>query len=80
MSKRFIRESGGVGTTFMDIGHGEVSINDEDFVQVEVEAGSLVLIHGSVIHKSEANKSDRSRYVYTFHIIEGNAEYDNLNW
>jgi len=69
-----------MSTTIMDIGHGEVSINDDDFVQVEVEAGSLVLIHGSVVHKSEANRSERSRYAYTFHIIEGNAEYDTLNW
>ena len=80
MLKRFVRVTGHAGTTVMDIGHEEVSINDEDFVKVEVEAGSLVLIHGSVVHKSEANKSDRSRYVYTFHIIEGNAEYDHLNW
>ncbi|CAG8591583.1 3475_t:CDS:2, partial [Paraglomus occultum] len=76
---RFVRLAGGVGTRFMSIGHGEVPVNDEDFVKVEVEAGSLVLIHGSVVHKSEANRSDRSRYIYTFHIIEGKAEYDTWN-
>lgn len=45
--------------------------------------GTLVLIHGSVLHKSEKNLSDRSRYIYTFHAIEGDeskAKYDEKNW
>lgn len=40
----------------------------------------LVLIHGSVIHRSEKNASDVSRYIYTFHMIEGDAKWDELNW
>lgn len=43
-------------------------------------AGTLVLIHGSVLHKSERNLSDKSRFIYTFHCIEGEAEYDEKNW
>jgi len=39
-----------------------------------------VIIHGSVLHKSEANRSSNSRYIYTFHIIEGEAKYDERNW
>ncbi|KAH0615427.1 hypothetical protein JD844_004638 [Phrynosoma platyrhinos] len=31
---------------------------------------SLVLIHGEVVHKSEPNFSERSRHVYTFHLME----------
>ena len=42
--------------------------------------GTLVIIHGNVLHKSEANRSDKSRYIYTFHIIEGEATYDEKNW
>lgn len=42
--------------------------------------GTLVLIHGSVLHKSEKNLSEKSRYIYTFHCIEGQAEYDDKNW
>jgi phytanoyl-CoA hydroxylase len=34
------------------------------------KAGSLVLI-GRVVHKSERNLSENSRFAYTFHIIEG---------
>ncbi|KKZ60551.1 hypothetical protein EMCG_04788 [[Emmonsia] crescens] len=62
---------------------GEVyTPRDEDFELLEVKAGSLVLIHGNVLHQSEKNTSDRSRFAYTFHVIEG-AEgwrYDERNW
>ena len=46
----------------------------------EVKAGSLVLIHGNLLHKSEKNLSDRGRIIYTFHVIEGNKRYDERNW
>jgi len=42
--------------------------------------GTLVVIHGNVLHKSEANRSLKSRYIYTFHVIEGDAKYDEKNW
>ncbi|KAJ1809065.1 hypothetical protein LPJ75_004460, partial [Coemansia sp. RSA 2598] len=35
---------------------------------LEVSAGSLVLIHGQLLHRSSHNYSDRSRWIYTFHI------------
>lgn len=55
---------------------------EEDVDVLEVKAGSLVLIHGNVLHKSEKNTSPRSRYAYTFHVIEGAEgwEYDRRNW
>lgn len=45
-------------------------------------AGDLVLIHGSVLHKSERNTSDKTRFAYTFHMIESAplAKYDEKNW
>jgi ectoine hydroxylase-related dioxygenase (phytanoyl-CoA dioxygenase family) len=60
----------------------ENSQADEDFEILNVKAGDLVLIHGNVLHKSEKNTSDKSRFAYTFHVIEG-AEgwtYDERNW
>ena len=44
--------------------------------------GDLVLIHGSVLHKSERNTSAHTRYAYTFHMIDSSpyAEYDEKNW
>ena len=44
--------------------------------------GDLVIIHGSVLHKSEKNTSSQTRYAYTFHMIDSppHAEYDEKNW
>ncbi|KAJ2077420.1 hypothetical protein H4R24_005147 [Coemansia sp. RSA 988] len=47
---------------------------------VEVCSGSLVLIHGQVLHRSAHNHSEHSRWIYTFHIVEGANKYDQLNW
>lgn len=46
----------------------------------EVKAGTLVLIHGNLLHKSEKNTSMKGRMIYTFHCIEGGNEYDGRNW
>ncbi|KAG8982333.1 hypothetical protein FRB90_006873, partial [Tulasnella sp. 427] len=53
-----------------------------EYVQPPCPAGTLVLIHGSVLHKSEKNTSSKTRYAYTFHMIESepNARYDEKNW
>lgn len=90
--RRFVRAEEG-GTTFvpndgpsLPLGKDEEQTldgqADEDFEILNVKAGDLVLIHGNVLHKSEKNTSDKSRYAYTFHVIEG-AEgwtYDERNW
>jgi phytanoyl-CoA hydroxylase len=46
----------------------------------EVKAGTLVLIHGNLLHKSEKNLSQKGRMIYTFHVIEGEEKYDEKNW
>ena len=43
--------------------------------------GSVVLIHGQVMHKSEANLSEKPRHAYTFHMIETEGSvYSKENW
>ncbi|KAK0566543.1 hypothetical protein OC844_000688 [Tilletia horrida] len=92
VNRRFVRARVGdgsdqAGTTFVSLGEereGEEAVWDDSQVRVEAcEAGALVLIHGSVLHKSERNRSERSRYIYTFHMIEAEeegAKYDERNW
>ena len=53
---------------------------DEDYVTGEVKAGSLVLIHGNLLHQSEKNLSQKGRIIYTFHVIDGRYDYDERNW
>ena len=47
---------------------------------VEVEKGSLVLLHGKLPHYSCKNKSNKSRHAYSLHIIDGNSIYPKENW
>ena len=74
IAKRFVRSPQG-GTTFINM------VNDEDLKSEtrnwdgpqykdqwrveECDAGALVLIDGAVIHRSERNTSDKSRFIYT---------------
>ncbi|KAI0861643.1 phytanoyl-CoA dioxygenase [Xylaria cubensis] len=65
--------------------YGEDKKGDEkdegEYVLGEVKAGSLVLIHGNLLHKSERNMSQKGRIIYTFHVIEGEGtQYDERNW
>ena len=58
------------------------AVEDEAYVPAPVQSGSLVLIDGRVMHKSAANKSDKPRHAYTFHIVENAQPHRYLtdNW
>lgn len=89
VKSRFVRKDEG-GTGFEDV-IGEkfpdgLHVKEEDigteeeYELGEVKAGTLVMIHGNLLHKSEKNISGKSRFIYTFHCIEGQHEYDKKNW
>lgn len=42
--------------------------------------GSLVILHGTVPHKSAPNRSPRSRHAYAVHMVDGNAAWSPDNW
>lgn len=89
VERRFVRNGKGTGTEFIgnegerfpsDL-EKEDGREDEEYVLGEVKAGTLVLIHGNLLHTSEKNTSDKGRIIYTFHVIEGeDATYDERNW
>ncbi|KAI0505932.1 phytanoyl-CoA dioxygenase [Xylaria bambusicola] len=93
--QRFARAADGrSGTEFMDNAGPQFPIGEEygedkkegegadgEYVMGEVKAGSLILIHGNLLHKSERNTSQKGRIIYTFHVIEGEGTtYDARNW
>lgn len=90
IKERFVRNADNSGTTFVPVpeedrwprefDHEETSTDQEEYVLGEVKAGSLVLIHGNILHKSEKNTSQKGRIIYTFHLIEGEEHYDERNW
>ena len=76
--KRKTEENGVVSTFF----EGDTpSTHPDEFVAVPVKKGSLVLIHGEVVHKSHANLSERSRNIYTFHLYDAaTSAWSESNW
>ncbi|KAI4273896.1 MAG: hypothetical protein LQ337_004308 [Flavoplaca oasis] len=52
----------------------KIAPGEYEFEALEVKKGTLVLFHGNLMHKSEANMSDKNRMAYTFSIIDGRAE------
>jgi hypothetical protein len=82
INKRFVRtvKDGKVGTTFITLDEGTYVNTEEGYKTVECSKGSLILIHNSVLHRSNLNTSDQSRFAYAFHVIDGACEYDSLNW
>ena len=71
-------KDGVLGTTFT----GEAPhTKPEEFIAAPVRKGSLVLIHGEVVHMSKPNLSERSRNIYTFHLFDaGTSEWSKENW
>jgi phytanoyl-CoA hydroxylase len=91
IEKRFVRthKDGKEGTGFADnegpkfprgLQPEANGPKEEVYDMGEVKAGTLVLIHGNILHKSEKNTSEKSRNIYTFHVIEGEEKYDERNW
>lgn len=49
-------------------------------VPLEAARGTLVLLNGSLPHRSGPNTSDKPRHAYTVHVIDGAANYLTDNW
>jgi phytanoyl-CoA hydroxylase len=47
---------------------------------VEVDAGTLVVLHGRLPHYSAPNRSAASRHAYTLHFVDARAHYAETNW
>jgi phytanoyl-CoA hydroxylase len=54
--------------------------SDAQAEPVEVEAGTLVVLHGLLPHYSAPNRSPASRHAYTLHFVDGRARYSARNW
>jgi phytanoyl-CoA hydroxylase len=81
VKRRFKRlDPPAVGTEFIPA--EDVHLSTEGAIPVETPAGSLVLIHHSVVHYSAENTSDAPRHAYTIHIVDGKegVDYPADNW
>jgi phytanoyl-CoA hydroxylase len=79
LRKRFVRNPPGQGgTRFLTL--DDRPFPEADMVPLEVPQGSLVVLHGLLPHRSDKNRTDRSRHAYSIHVIESDASYPDDNW
>lgn len=79
VQRRFKRTPGEDATEFDPPMEG-APFNLTGAVPLEIAAGSLVLLHSSVVHFSEANVSSVSRFAFSIHVVEGNFIWLKDNW
>ncbi|KAF2305507.1 hypothetical protein GH714_006050 [Hevea brasiliensis] len=78
----FVVFSDGLIRRFLTSGQGMYfdrpfpSYDQKDFVPIEVKTGSLVVIHGDLIHQSFENHSSKSGHAYSLHVVDT----DGCNW
>lgn len=76
--KRKIDENGKIITAFNKL---KPDYDISNSVCLEAKQGDLVILHGSLVHYSHKNNSEKSRHAFTLHSVEShNTEWDKGNW
>ncbi|XP_037082660.1 phytanoyl-CoA dioxygenase domain-containing protein 1-like [Pollicipes pollicipes] len=80
LTRRFVRNPDPSGPRLVFRGE-QTQLEQAAFVPEEVRRGDCVFISGRVHHCSSANRSTRSRHIYTFHVVETqDTQYAADNW
>ena len=81
LARRFVRNGGDAdGTRFVDLRDEPVEVPEDGWVPLEAAAGTVVVLHGLLPHRSSPNTSPRSRAAYSLHLVEAGATYPADNW
>jgi len=77
LKSRFMRaEAGGTHFEVFD----DTPWPAENLQPLEVEKGTLIVLHPLLPHLSRENRSSRSRQAYTLHVMDASAHYPENNW
>jgi len=77
LKSRFVRAPEG-GTRFLKLDESAWPL--DQLVPLEVEKGTLIILHGLLPHLSRTNRSPKSRHAYALHLIEASSHYPTDNW
>lgn len=81
LQQRFVRNGDDTqGTSFLPLTDAPVPVPDQGWVPLEAPAGTLVVLHGLLPHRSSPNRSARSRAAYSLHLVDAAAHYPADNW
>jgi len=53
---------------------------EDEFIPLPVQQGSVVIFHGRLCHKSDPNTSEKPRHAYSVHLVERSVKWDEENW
>jgi phytanoyl-CoA hydroxylase len=77
LKSRFVRAEGG-GTRFEILDNSPWP--EAKAIPLEVEKGTVIVLHGLLPHLSRENRSSKSRHAYTLHVIDASSDYPANNW
>lgn len=80
LQERFIKNNEGTQTRFIETPSRRANWDLEKLEPVPVKKGSLVLLHGEVVHASYANVSTKSRHAFVLHLVDKSAIWPIDNW
>jgi len=49
-------------------------------ISFPVPSGSMIILHGELVHMSNENHSSNSRHAYIIHAVEGDRDWPSDNW
>jgi phytanoyl-CoA hydroxylase len=77
LKSRFLRaEAGGTRFEVFD----DSPWREDNLQPLEVEKGTLIVLHPLLPHLSRENRSPKSRHAYTLHVIDASVNYPEDNW
>jgi len=77
LKSRFVRaDEGGTRFEIFD----DSPWPEANLLPIEVEQGTLIVLHPLLPHLSRENRSARSRHAYTLHVIDAATDYPASNW
>jgi len=80
LQNRFVRTGKDNGTELVLTEEARAEWAEEKLIPLEVKKGALVLLHGSVVHASSLNQSERSRHAFVLHLADLACEWPKENW
>lgn len=80
LQERFVKSADESSTQFIKTDHARVDWDLNLLEPVPVKKGSLVLLHGEIVHASYANKSSKSRHAFVLHLVNKLAHWPANNW
>jgi phytanoyl-CoA hydroxylase len=78
---RFVLSEDGQDLSFQpNIGNTWDVWPKSSFTPLPVVSGTLVLIHGALVHMSLENASKNARHIYSWHVVSADQKFSDRNW